>query len=203
MLLLASLLPGTASQDSRQVGRDVRLRSHDAAYGEASGPWLRIIRRFLTLAFSEVVRQQCFMNHSVGGCAWYRSLATVVALRRADELPYVLSEDGSGLLPFSSPLLIWTAPVCVRPPSPAGAERRATKQRVKRRSSPGGVPSMRSGSRVASFPRPFLAGGNATNDGPQGTRLHQLPHEREVQPSFQTPVEVVFGGRVLKPGVAG
>jgi hypothetical protein len=23
------------------------------------------------------------------------------------ELPYVLSEDGSGLLPFSSPLLVW------------------------------------------------------------------------------------------------
>ena len=29
------------------------------------------------------------------------------------ELPYVLFEDGYGLLPFSSPLLIWTAPVCV------------------------------------------------------------------------------------------
>jgi membrane protease YdiL (CAAX protease family) len=29
------------------------------------------------------------------------------------ELPYVLSEDGSGLLPFSSPLLVWTSPVCV------------------------------------------------------------------------------------------
>ena len=25
----------------------VRLRGHDAAYGEASGPWLRIIRQFL------------------------------------------------------------------------------------------------------------------------------------------------------------
>jgi uncharacterized protein len=29
------------------------------------------------------------------------------------ELPYVLSADGSGLLPFSSPLLPWTAPVSV------------------------------------------------------------------------------------------
>src|SRR5215212_4037399 len=29
------------------------------------------------------------------------------------ELPYVLSEDGSGLLPFSSPLLTWTAPVSI------------------------------------------------------------------------------------------
>jgi CAAX protease family protein len=29
------------------------------------------------------------------------------------ELPYVLSEDGSGLLPFSSPLLIWTSPLTV------------------------------------------------------------------------------------------
>jgi uncharacterized protein len=29
------------------------------------------------------------------------------------ELPYVLSEDGSGLLPFSSPLLVWLSPVCV------------------------------------------------------------------------------------------
>ena len=29
------------------------------------------------------------------------------------ELPYVLSEDGSGLLPFSSPVLVWLSPVCV------------------------------------------------------------------------------------------
>jgi hypothetical protein len=29
------------------------------------------------------------------------------------ELPYVLSEDGSGLLPFSSPLLIWTSPLTI------------------------------------------------------------------------------------------
>src|SRR5215210_6729283 len=29
------------------------------------------------------------------------------------ELPYVLSADGSGLLSFSSPLLIWTSPVSV------------------------------------------------------------------------------------------
>jgi len=29
------------------------------------------------------------------------------------ELPYMLSEDGSGLLPFSSPLLIWTSPLTV------------------------------------------------------------------------------------------
>src|SRR5918994_5141845 len=29
------------------------------------------------------------------------------------ELPYVLSEDGSGLLPYSSPLLIWTSPLTV------------------------------------------------------------------------------------------
>src|SRR4051812_48032677 len=29
------------------------------------------------------------------------------------ELPYVLSADGSGLLSYSSPLLIWTSPVCV------------------------------------------------------------------------------------------
>jgi membrane protease YdiL (CAAX protease family) len=29
------------------------------------------------------------------------------------ELPYVLSEDGAGLLPFSSPLLIWTSPLTV------------------------------------------------------------------------------------------
>src|SRR5215217_6034189 len=29
------------------------------------------------------------------------------------ELPYILSEDGSGLLPFSSPLLKWTSPVTI------------------------------------------------------------------------------------------
>jgi membrane protease YdiL (CAAX protease family) len=29
------------------------------------------------------------------------------------ELPYVLSEDGSGLLPYSSPLLTWTLPVSI------------------------------------------------------------------------------------------
>jgi uncharacterized protein len=29
------------------------------------------------------------------------------------ELPYVLSEDGSGLLPYSSPLLAWTAPLTI------------------------------------------------------------------------------------------
>jgi membrane protease YdiL (CAAX protease family) len=29
------------------------------------------------------------------------------------EMPYVLSEDGAGLLPFSSPLLIWTNPVTI------------------------------------------------------------------------------------------
>ena len=29
------------------------------------------------------------------------------------ELPYVLSEDGSGLLPYSSPLLIWTSPLTI------------------------------------------------------------------------------------------
>jgi membrane protease YdiL (CAAX protease family) len=29
------------------------------------------------------------------------------------ELPYVLSEDGAGLLPFSSPLLKWTSPVTI------------------------------------------------------------------------------------------
>ena len=29
------------------------------------------------------------------------------------ELPYVLSADGSGLLPFSSPLLAWTMPLSV------------------------------------------------------------------------------------------
>jgi membrane protease YdiL (CAAX protease family) len=29
------------------------------------------------------------------------------------ELPYILSEDGAGLLPFSSPLLKWTSPVTI------------------------------------------------------------------------------------------
>lgn len=29
------------------------------------------------------------------------------------ELPYVLSADGSGLLSFSSPLLIWTSPLTI------------------------------------------------------------------------------------------
>src|SRR5215213_5572487 len=29
------------------------------------------------------------------------------------ELPYVLSKDGSGLLPYSSPVLLWTSPVSV------------------------------------------------------------------------------------------
>src|SRR5919107_3427299 len=29
------------------------------------------------------------------------------------ELPYILSEDGAGLLPYSSPLLIWTSPVTI------------------------------------------------------------------------------------------
>src|SRR5215203_1987646 len=29
------------------------------------------------------------------------------------ELPYVLSKDGAGILPFSSPLLIWTSPLTV------------------------------------------------------------------------------------------
>ena len=29
------------------------------------------------------------------------------------EMPYILSEDGSGLLPYSSPLLIWTSPVTI------------------------------------------------------------------------------------------
>jgi hypothetical protein len=29
------------------------------------------------------------------------------------ELPYVLSEDGSGLLPYSSPVLTWTSPLTI------------------------------------------------------------------------------------------
>ena len=29
------------------------------------------------------------------------------------EMPYILSEDGSGLLPYSSPLLIWTSPLTI------------------------------------------------------------------------------------------
>src|SRR3954465_16049859 len=29
------------------------------------------------------------------------------------ELPYLLSEDGSGLLPYSTPLLKWTAPLTI------------------------------------------------------------------------------------------